>query len=384
MSRFLSGLLPWLETLIATRRHAAGCLLLALIMLPFLLTLWGMQTWALLSPAAGQFYRPELLVPMQGLLTAAILFTAWVIVFSWPRYRSEDRRPLLVTMTTVVLGMIFVMQAIGYGLKDSVMGLMLLSLLIMARTLFTAAELMPAMAAAAVVLVVNEMLLLGHGISYAPLLSAPIFDGGPLAWWWALWMRVNFATAIVFFCAMLFFLLWAKERRQARLEDMARIDALTGVLSRAAFMRRLEEECKHLQRTRRPACLMLCDVDQFRTVNERWGEATGNRVLRQLGTLLKTVTRWPVDAPARYDGEAFAILLPETDLAAAQRLAERIDEQLRGLVLDIDGQRLAITLSIGIAQFDDGDADKVLRVADENLHRATRAGGARVEASAAN
>jgi diguanylate cyclase (GGDEF)-like protein len=381
MSAVLSQRLLWLESLIATRRNTSSCFLLASIMLPFLVMFWGMQAWALASDEARRFYQPDLLWGMQGLLSLTMLFMLWVIRFGKPRYRSERRRSLLVPATTGALGVTLMALSIGYGLKDTTLGLLLLSFLVIARTLFTTQELKPALLACLALFVVNEALLATHRISYAPLLSAPVFDGGPLAWWWAIWMRITFHTAILFFCAMLFFLFWVRERRQAQLENLARVDALTGLLNRATFMRMFEEECKKQQRTQRPACVMMCDVDHFKKVNDSYGHPAGDLVLMRMGHLLKSTTRYPVDVPARFGGEEFVVLLPETDLEAAQIVADRIAAQLRGQVFEMDGQQFSVTLSIGIAQAVDGDGDKALRLADENLYAAKHAGRDRIVGS---
>jgi diguanylate cyclase (GGDEF)-like protein len=383
MSAALKTGLQQLEALIGTRRHTAACLLLAFVMLPFLLLFWGMHAWALLSPEARAFYQAPRLHAMQGLLSVAIIFLGWVIAFGWPRRDSERRRARLVLATTVVLGLVLMTLALGYGLKDTPMGLLLLSFLIVARTFFTARELAPAMFASAALLALNEILLAAGVIPYAPLLSAPVFAGGALAWWWAIWMRVTFDVGIAFFCAALFFLSWVKERRQRALENLTRVDALTGLLNRATFMRMFEEECAKQARNRRPACVLMCDLDFFRRVNDTYGHPAGDLVLMRLGHLLKSATRHPVDLSARYGGEEFVVLLPETNLEAAQRVAARIGEQLRGQIFEIDGQQFSVTISIGIAQAVNGNGDQALRVADENLFRAKHGGRDCVVASRA-
>lgn len=373
--------LRWLEALVASRRHTSGCLFFTLVMLPFLVTFWIMQMWALLSPAAGTFYQDAPLRSLQMTLTLALMFLGWVILFTWRRRRSIRPRPRLVLATTLSVAATMMILSIGYGLKDTPMGLVMLSLLIIGRTLFTTAELRPAMWFCGVLFFINEVLLVLGKIPYAPALTAPVFDGGPMAWWWDLWLRVIFNQAIIFFCAMLFFLFWVKERRQAKLENLARVDALTGLLNRTTFMRMFEEECSKQRRSHRPACVLMCDVDHFKKVNDTYGHPAGDLVLMRIGHLLKSSTRYPVDVPARFGGEEFVVLLPETDLCAAQRVAERISEQLRGQTFEIDGQKFSVTLSIGVAQSADGDGADALRRADANLYTAKNQGRNRVVTS---
>ncbi|HET8729770.1 MAG TPA: GGDEF domain-containing protein [Moraxellaceae bacterium] len=367
-----------LEALVTTRRDASGCLVLAVVMLPFLLLFLGLQGWALAHPEVFRLYEPRMLWGTQGVLAGAALFLCWVIAFTWPRYRSERARPDLVVAVTLVVGMALLVPAIGYGLKDTPMGIVLLGFLIIARTLFPARALRPVMAAGLLLILLNEGLRAIHVIRYAPLLTHPVFEGGALRPWWGLWLRIIYNIAIAFFCAVLFSLVRVKERRQLKLSSLARSDALTGLLNRVTFMRLLEDEGRKQERTGRPACVMMCDVDHFKRINDHYGHPAGDRVLVKLGELLKSVTRYPVDIPARYGGEEFVVLLPETGLDAAQQVAERIAESLRGERFVADGQFFTVTISIGVAPLVDGDGERALRVADEYLYAAKFAGRNRV------
>lgn len=371
-------LVEGLEAVVTARRDASGCLVLAFVMLPFFLMFMGLQGWALARPDASGLYEPRMLWGTQLMLAATTLFLWWVILFTWPRYRSERSRPRLVTATTLTVGMALVLLSIGHGLKDTPMGIVLLSFLIIARTLFPARALRPVMVAGLVLILINEGLRAAHAVRYAPLLTRPVFDGGALLPWWSLWLRVVYNIAIAFFCAVLFSLVRVKERRQVQLASLARIDELTGLLNRVTFMRLLEDEGRKQARTGRPACVMMCDVDHFKRINDHYGHAAGDRVLMKLGELLRSVTRYPVDVPARYGGEEFVVLLPETGIEAAQRVAERVAESLRGERFHVDGHSFSVTISIGIALLEEGDGEKALRLADQHLYAAKFAGRNRV------
>jgi len=106
-------------------------------------------------------------------------------------------------------------------------------------------------------------------------------------------------------------------------------------------------------------------------------------VLARIGALLRQHTREQVDTAARYGGEEFVLLLPDTDLAGALRVAEKLSECLRAEPFKAQGQRFAVTQSVGVAEVVKGDGGWALRVADRNLYQAKRAGRDRMVGSVA-
>lgn len=371
--------LQWLEPLLCAHKSVPGSVVLALCMLPFLLLFWGMQAWALLDPAAGQFYRREWLLPAQALLTACIMLMIGIAAFYWPRYRSEQARPLLVLVTTCTLFLTLTGLTVAYGHKDAPLAIVQLGLLLLARGLFPTRRLLPALALMLLLVLGGEVLIALGKLPYAPLLSHPIHTGGTLDWWWNIWVRVIYNIAVLLFSAMLFFLFWIMDRRQGQLETLTRIDTLTGVCNRATFMQRLDEECRKQARTQRPLALLMCDIDHFKRVNDEHGHAGGDAVLRRFGELLRSATRHPVDVPARFGGEEFVVMLPETDAASARVVAGRICAQLRGEIFTAEGRTFGVTVSIGLAECRDGNGEHALRVADERLYGAKRGGRDRVQ-----
>jgi diguanylate cyclase (GGDEF)-like protein len=370
--------LQWLEPLLSAHKSVPGCVVLSLCMLPFLLLFWGMHSWALFDSAAGQFYRRELLMPVQSLLTINILLLAGIAVLYWPRYRSEQSRPLLVLVTTCTLFFTLSGLTVLYGHKDAPLAIVQLGLLLLARGLFTTRQLLPALVIAALLVLGTEALVALGKLRYAPLLVEPIFTGGTLNWWWDIWVRVIYNIAVLLFSAMLFFLFWIMDRRQAQLEQLTRVDTLTGLLNRTTFMRQLEEEGRKQLRTQRPASVLMCDIDHFKQINDNHGHAAGDLVLQRFGELLRNATRHPVDVAGRFGGEEFVVLLPETDLPNARVVAERICEQLRDEHFEVDGKSFRVTVSIGLAEARDGNGERALRIADEHLYRAKHTGRDRV------
>lgn len=172
-----------------------------------------------------------------------------------------------------------------------------------------------------------------------------------------------------------------RARQQNRLlERLNRIDVLTGLPNRRHWNEGVSAEFARHLRTRRPAVMMLIDVDHFKDVNDRFGHAVGDEVLRTLAAVMRGCVR-EIDLPARHGGDEFGLLLAETDLRGGREVAERIRvafRQLRGL----QAEAVACTLSIGLAEADRafGSADDWVERADGAMYRAKKGGGDRVEA----
>ena len=167
-----------------------------------------------------------------------------------------------------------------------------------------------------------------------------------------------------------------KKRSQAQLEHMARTDALTGLSNRRDFYEKAGNEIARSRRSGQPFCVLMLDVDHFKTVNDQYGHAGGDDVLRQLAHRLTAQLR-TVDVPARVGGEEFAVLMPETLLADAALAAERLRTALQASPVTLhDGRSLRITVSLGLTQWSaaDADIDTALQRADAALYRAKDAG----------
>jgi diguanylate cyclase len=131
----------------------------------------------------------------------------------------------------------------------------------------------------------------------------------------------------------------------AELARLAFSDCLTGLANRHALQCAAEREMTRIRRTERPACIVLVDVDHFKAINDGFGHAQGDCVLRGIADTLKAQTR-ATDTLARWGGEEFALLLPETDLAAAQIVAEKCRRAVQALQLDLPR---SITITLGVS-----------------------------------
>jgi two-component system cell cycle response regulator len=178
------------------------------------------------------------------------------------------------------------------------------------------------------------------------------------------------------------------KRLNRQLAEKAITDGLTGLLNRSHMEVRGSEEFARAQRYALPLAVLLADVDHFKLVNDTFGHPQGDAVLRELSTVLRLSTR-AVDVVGRYGGEEFIIILPQTDLAGARTLANRLRfavETHRFPLLDPTRDRgfLTITISVGCRSavggqpgFPEGWPD-MARDADEALYEAKRDGRNRV------
>jgi len=169
---------------------------------------------------------------------------------------------------------------------------------------------------------------------------------------------------------------------EAALRDLAEHDPLTGVANRRLFFLRATLELARVRRTQRPSALVSIDIDHFKRVNDLHGHAAGDEVLKMLSRRCSGLLR-EVDLFARVGGEEFAVLLPETTLAEARGLVDRLRDAVGEEFVEVDGQRIGCTFSAGVtALHPDGDVDACLRRADDLLYRAKHLGRNRVEVDA--
>ena len=156
-----------------------------------------------------------------------------------------------------------------------------------------------------------------------------------------------------------------------QIKDLNRHDDLTSCLKRNVFNDELTREINRAARTKRPLCVMMIDLDNFKRVNDNHGHKRGDDVLSSAASELKLAIR-KTDFIGRYGGDEFCITLPETDAAAAEDVAKRI------LLLseNVEAKNLGISFSIGIAELTDPSEppEALLSRADEALYRAKSAG----------
>lgn len=170
-------------------------------------------------------------------------------------------------------------------------------------------------------------------------------------------------------------------RKEAeRLRDQVHTDTLTGLYNYRHFALELAQELERTRRSGQPTSLILIDLDHFKKINDTWGHEVGNQVLRRMGDLIRSTVR-RIDIPCRYGGEEFALILPGTQLALAMNVAERLQEEVASAVLDLDGEEVHFTVSMGATLSVAGHGDTVesfVDRADKLLYEAKRSGRNRI------
>jgi diguanylate cyclase (GGDEF)-like protein len=292
-------------------------------------TLW--LTWWL-SDAAG------------ALLVAPLLFL-W---FAEPRVHWSPAR----TLEAVALGVtVIVVSTLSFGpLGGPALGFLCVPALIWAALRFGPRE-----AATAITLVFGVAVMAGSraffGLSrderYAQLLLLQTFT-------------IVTAVTILVLAAVV-----AERRRgEEALRALATTDPHTGLANYRVLIATLQAEIRRFQRTKRPFSLLFFDLDNLKGVNDRYGHLAGSRALRRLAEAIRQSCR-AIDTPARYGGDEFAVILPETEEADAKGVALRMCDRLVA-----DQEVPPLTTSVGVAVFPrDGDTvEKLVGAADQALY----------------
>jgi two-component system cell cycle response regulator len=168
--------------------------------------------------------------------------------------------------------------------------------------------------------------------------------------------------------------------------ELAITDGLTGLHNRRYMESHLGTLVEQAAARGKPIAILVLDIDFFKAVNDNYGHDAGDDVLREFAIRLRKSIRG-IDLACRLGGEEFVIVMPETDMAVATAVAERLRRRIAAEPFPIDGGRLNIevTISIGIAALETGEdnAAAMLKRADQALYRAKRDGRNRVVADAA-
>jgi diguanylate cyclase (GGDEF)-like protein len=157
-------------------------------------------------------------------------------------------------------------------------------------------------------------------------------------------------------------------------------DGLTQIENRRSLNDRLHEMWQHSVRLHEPISLVMCDIDKFKSVNDKYGHQAGDAVLKEFAQLLKAEAR-EIDRVGRYGGEEFLLILPGTVLDAAVTFAERLREKVEGHTFSYEGGTLCRTMSCGVGSSPHPrvkDEDSLLRAADNALYVAKETGRNRV------
>ncbi len=154
-------------------------------------------------------------------------------------------------------------------------------------------------------------------------------------------------------------------------------DALTETYNKRYLMENLEREIEKARRSQRVLSFVMLDIDKFKLLNDTYGHLVGDLVLREVARRIATTVR-KGEVFARYGGEEFSVILPETPLAGAVEFAERARAVVAASPFEAEGNRIPVTISLGVAEFGfpfpEIKVEKLIEMADEKLYEAKAAG----------
>jgi diguanylate cyclase (GGDEF)-like protein len=218
-------------------------------------------------------------------------------------------------------------------------------------------------ACAAVVLVTGMAVALYYGLARADFTQAQAIAFGVHSTAYAL-VAIGFLGSVV-------------SEYQQHLSQLSTEDPLTRLLNRRGLEDALQLSLAQASRHDLPTSAIMVDIDHFKVVNDSFGQEVGDHVIRQVADVLKRTSR-STDVAARIGGEEFLLILPDTALSSARILAERIREAIGQRPLLVDHQRIAITVSLGVASVKGNvDLDALSTEADRAMYLAKRGGGNR-------
>jgi diguanylate cyclase (GGDEF)-like protein len=315
-------------------------------------------------------------------LANALLFTAFAI--TWTGARVFDGRPVepVYLVTGAVLWLLVCRLPV---LTDAVeLRAMVASGIIAGYTWLTAYEFWRGRAEALVSRWPAIFMLFAHGALFllrTPLVSVLPWSPTDSNMFGSVWLTVLSFEALLFTISIAFILLaMAKERIELRHRTAANVDPLTGIANRRSFLHDAGMIAARHARNPRPTAVLLIDLDHFKTINDRFGHALGDRVLEIFAAATLDSVRGS-DLIGRIGGEEFAAVLYDTTEERAVTVAERIRQSFFTAAQEVDGRPVCATVSIGVVHCEAQalDVPELLAQADQALYCAKENGRNRVE-----
>lgn len=365
----------WRRIDLSRWKDADKVLLCSALTLPFAFG-WVLRLHQIRSdPAASPYVNRAFLsiqIPFQW--TQALGHVLLVLLALFMRRRAERRLPWLVHAEIQFWILCMSVSLYIVGPFTTPFSILLLALPVIGYLLFEPRQMhyglvtMALGSGAAIVLPQLGVL------PYAPFLARAPFENGQLhpAWIGAFGVPSIFVSIVVLLIHTS--LMRQLRERQAELEHLSTTDALTGLSNRKLFFDRIDEELARARRHAHPLCVLMLDADHFKAINDTFGHAVGDEVLRRLGARIRLDLRTG-DLAARYGGEELAFILPVTDAAEAAAVAERLLAVARTIRFGDPGAERSLTVSVGVAELGaDESASTLLARADAALYQAKRGG----------
>ena len=315
-------------------------------------------------------------------LANALLFTAFAV--TWTGARVFDGRPVepVYMVTGAVIWLLVCRLPV---LSDAVaVRALIASGIITGYTWLTAFEFWRGRSEPLVSRWPAIFMLFAHGALFllrTPLVTLLPWSPANGAIYNSVWLTVLSFEALLFTISIAFILLaMAKERTELRHRTAAMVDPLTGIANRRSFVQDAAQLAKRHTGDPRPTAVLLIDLDHFKSINDRFGHALGDRVLEIFTKTARQSVR-ASDLLGRLGGEEFAAVLRDTSADKAMGVAERIRESFAKAAQDVDSRPVGATVSIGLVHCDAPvlDVPELLAQADQALYFAKERGRNRVE-----
>ncbi|HEY8069261.1 MAG TPA: GGDEF domain-containing protein [Burkholderiales bacterium] len=297
-----------------------------------------------------------------AIMSASFFYAAFVMAFRYANFYKHESRWKVALETWAMIGFITWVCWYTGGLASPLLNTYLLPVITSSLTLGKVTTLVE------VALIAACQVFLGGSFSTDRLLSLS-FLGGFAA-------QIAPVTLVAYIVTM-----FSADIRYglSRVKLLSETDELTGLLNMRGFSIAANRLFGQALRYNRAATVLMIDSDNLKAVNDAHGHEAGNRLLKQLTRLVQAELRY-TDVLARYGGDEFIVLLPETPPAGAMEVASRIREAIASVPLDIDGRHVGCTVSIGLAGHpaDGSSMDAVVARADRAMYEAKRTGRNRV------
>jgi len=216
------------------------------------------------------------------------------------------------------------------------------------------------------------LLLVYLGVNGLTMAIAPLYAMSAGA---ALTMRcISVTTVFVMFGYIGRYYVQRVDEAERQLQDLAARDQLSGLANRREVVSCADVELERGKRAGTAMAVLLADIDHFKRVNDAWGHATGDRLIQHVASTMSRSLR-PTDVLGRWGGEEFIALLPVTSLEEATAIAERLRAAIADSAFEVDGERVRVTVSVGVQPVDAGRPfGEAVAAADAAMYRAKQAG----------
>ena len=355
-----------------------------MMVLPFIGIYWGILVYVRGTPEFHSIFDLEVVaITERAVKTFGLVWSVLFAVTVW-LHKTSKSSEVIPHLTVQLYAISNVAAAYLLGTVTTPFLVVLLGSGLCALLIFPPRVAWKAVVSATTGLVGLEVLRIAGVIPYAPLVLSSPHDNPEFAHFWTglMWFLTGSVSALML--GLFHVLLRELRERESRLHSLTRTDALTELANRRHFIEVLTKEHARASRHGYPLSCVMIDLDHFKAINDQYGHATGDEVLRQTAERLSSALR-ETDLVARYGGEEFVALLPDTHQEGAEMVAERCRELLAGSPMEMtDGQTISVTASFGVAVLTTKKTpgvDELLRAADDALYEAKGSGRNRVSIS---